>query len=161
VRCVTTCSQKSNRNLHKIDCYDLLDENKVTTEATIQVRFDQAVNATPCILVLRHLEALSQSTQSQDIGERQSFFLNLCVPVKNLGDVNLDSSILTVLQQELAKSESYWRTTDHPLVIVGTTSETQRVPSGILGCFKHVIDFEVPRHAACRTPSDSQITGSK
>jgi peroxin-6 len=74
-------------------------------------------------------------------------------------DIGLDSSIVTALTEELAKSESNWRMTGYPLVIMGTTSETDRVPSGILGCFTHIVDFEVPHHASGQTPSDSQISG--
>lgn len=123
----------------------------MTTEATIQVRFDQASNSTPCFLVLKHLEALSRSTQSQDTSE--SRFLFIITITRKLPDVSLDSSIITVLKQELAKSENNWGITGHPLVIVGTTSKIMQVPSGILPCFKHVIDCEVPRHATCPTPS--------
>jgi peroxin-6 len=36
--------------------------------------------------------------------------------------------------------------TGHPLVIVGTTSEDRRVPHEMLGCFKHIVEFEVRQH---------------
>ncbi len=49
----------------QVDCYELLEETDTRTEATLQVRFEQASRMTPCLLVLRHLEALSQTTQSQ------------------------------------------------------------------------------------------------
>jgi len=49
----------------QVDCYELLEETEASTEATLRVRFEQASRMTPCLLVLRHLEALSQTTQSQ------------------------------------------------------------------------------------------------
>lgn len=73
VRYVCT-SQKLNHSVHKVDCYELLDESNVNTEATLRVHFDQAVNASPCILILRHLEGLSQTTQGRDINESLLFF---------------------------------------------------------------------------------------
>ena len=58
----------------------------------------------------------------------------------------LDPSLAVAIKEELAKSESSWRMTGHPLVFVGTTSEVERVPTRILDCFKHVVEFEVWRH---------------
>lgn len=49
----------------QVDCYELLEETEARTEATLRVRFEQASRMTPCLLVLRHLEALSQTTQRQ------------------------------------------------------------------------------------------------
>jgi peroxin-6 len=50
--------------LYQIDCYDILGESKAETEGFLRTRFDQAKACTPCIVVLRRLEALSQTTQA-------------------------------------------------------------------------------------------------
>lgn len=58
----------------KVDCYDILGETDVKTEATLRVRLEQARDCTPCLLVLRNLEALSQSTQVPEPGKGTVFF---------------------------------------------------------------------------------------
>jgi hypothetical protein len=36
-----------------------------------------------------------------------------------------------------------WKLTGYPVVVVGTTSESERVPKSILSSFKHEVSFEV------------------
>lgn len=50
--------------LLQANCYDVLGESAVQTEAILQTRFDNACACSPCILVLRHLHAFNQSSQS-------------------------------------------------------------------------------------------------
>ena len=56
--------QDSNLNLLQANCYDVLGESAVQTEAILQTRFDNACACSPCILVLRHLNAFNQSSQN-------------------------------------------------------------------------------------------------
>lgn len=53
-------------NLLQVNCYRLIGENDVQTEGTLRVRFEKAAACAPCILVLRHIDALSQSTQTSE-----------------------------------------------------------------------------------------------
>jgi len=53
----------------QVNCYDILGESDVKTQATLQVRLEQARGCTPCLLVMRHLEALSQTTQAAEPGK--------------------------------------------------------------------------------------------
>lgn len=53
----------------QVDCFSLIGENNAKTEGTLRVRFDQACACSPCILVLRNIEALTQSTQPLDAGK--------------------------------------------------------------------------------------------
>jgi peroxin-6 len=69
VRGHTLLPPKAFLTLFQIDCYDLLDENLVKTEATLRVRFEQALSCTPCLIVLRHLEALSRTSLYQNTRE--------------------------------------------------------------------------------------------
>lgn len=50
----------------QIDCYDLVGETDVKTEGTLRARFDRAAECSPCILFLRHMEALVRTTQPSD-----------------------------------------------------------------------------------------------
>lgn len=107
----------------KVNCYDILGENDVKTEATLQVRLEQAKTCTPCLLVLRHLEAFAQSTQAAEPGK--------------------EPAIVNVLRESLSNMQTSWKLTGYPVVILGTTSESGRVPASLLSCFKQEISFEV------------------
>jgi peroxin-6 len=51
---------------HQVDCYTLLQENSTHTENFLRVVFSQATDSSPCVLLLRHLEALMYITQQLD-----------------------------------------------------------------------------------------------
>lgn len=70
-------------------------------------------------------------------------------------DMGLDSSIATVLREEFAELHSNWKMTGHPLIIMATTSDNERVPTTILDCFKYIIDFEVCHGVARQNSFDS------
>jgi len=49
-----------------VDCFTLLQENSTRTENSLRGAFSQAANCSPCVLLLRHLEALMHITQVPD-----------------------------------------------------------------------------------------------
>lgn len=55
--------------LSKLDCYDILGDTDAQTEGALRARFEKAASCSPCILVLRHVDALSQTTQSSEPGK--------------------------------------------------------------------------------------------
>lgn len=59
----------------QINCYDVIGENDVKTEGTLRARFEKAGSCSPCILVLRHLDALAQTTQSPESGKGSTVFI--------------------------------------------------------------------------------------
>ncbi|KAF8964138.1 P-loop containing nucleoside triphosphate hydrolase protein [Flammula alnicola] len=111
-------------HLFEVNCYDILGETDVKTEAILQVRLEQARGCTPCLLVLRHLEALSQTTQAAEPGK--------------------EPSIINVLRESLDNMQSSWKLTGYPVIVLGTTSESGRVPPSLLSCFKQEVAFEAP-----------------
>lgn len=111
-------------HLFEINCYDILGESDVKTEATLQVRLEQARECTPCLLVMRHLEALSQTTQAAEPGK--------------------EPAIVSVLKEALESIQNGWRLTGYPVIVLGTTSESGRVPANLLSCFKQEVAFEAP-----------------
>ncbi|KAF8163058.1 P-loop containing nucleoside triphosphate hydrolase protein [Crassisporium funariophilum] len=115
-------AQRLGLNLLEIDCYDILGETDVKTEAMIQVRFEQAKACTPCLVVLRHLEALMQTTQAPDAKK----------------------AVVTALRESINDVQTSWKITGYPVVVIGTTSETGRVPPSLMGCFKQEVAFEAP-----------------
>lgn len=48
---------------NQVDCYTLLQENSTRTENSLKGVFSKATNFSPCVLLLRHLEALTYIMQ--------------------------------------------------------------------------------------------------
>ncbi|XP_006458394.1 hypothetical protein AGABI2DRAFT_216898 [Agaricus bisporus var. bisporus H97] len=122
----TVCWVAQQLGLHvlEVNCFDLVEENSTTTEGTLQSRFDRASSCSPSILVLRGLEALTQTTQPADTGK--------------------DPAIANALKDCINKSTLSWKITGFPVLVVATTTDTSFVPPSILSCFKNEIQFEAP-----------------
>lgn len=54
--------------LPKINCFDIVGENDAQTEGTLRARFEKAAACAPCILTLRHIDALAGTTQALETG---------------------------------------------------------------------------------------------
>ena len=50
---------------------------------------------------------------------------------------------MNVLKDLLADFAGSWRLSGYPILVFGTTAEPGRVPSGLLNCFKHEVEFNV------------------
>lgn len=61
--------------------------------------------------------------------------------------VTIEPVIEKVLRECIDDLTNAWRLTGYPVLIFGTVSETTRVPSGLLSCFKQDVSFEVGRLA--------------
>ncbi|KAH9999039.1 AAA-domain-containing protein [Russula vinacea] len=120
----TTAVQVARRLGMHASCYDFLGENDTKTEGLLRVRFEQATSCSPCVLVMRHLEAFAQTTQPAEPGK--------------------DPAIVNVIKELFQDLYGSWRLTGYPILVFGTTHDTSRVPSSLLSCFKHEIDFEAP-----------------
>ncbi|OBZ75775.1 Peroxisomal biogenesis factor 6 [Grifola frondosa] len=111
-------------HIFEVDAYDIIGENDVKTEGTLRARFDRAASCTPCVLVLRHIDAFAQTTQGLEPGK--------------------EPAIAEVLRDCIADLQQSWSLTGFPLLVFGTTDSHERVPPKILSCFKHEIVFEAP-----------------
>ncbi|KAK7466888.1 peroxisomal assembly protein [Stygiomarasmius scandens] len=122
----SVCAVARSLGLHviEVNCYDAIGDSDVKTEAFLRTRFENATACSPSILVLRHLEAFSQTTQVPEPGKE---------PV-----------LVNVLRDCLGSVQESWKATGHPVVVCGSTSQPDRVPAGILSCFKHEIEFQAP-----------------
>ncbi|KAF8738589.1 hypothetical protein AX14_010893 [Amanita brunnescens Koide BX004] len=116
-------------HLMAFNCFEITGETDIETEGTLRFRFEQAISCAPCILVLRHIEALANAADDIDS--------------KNEG---LKWS--GILQECFEKAAGHWKVVGHPVVIVGMTSEPERVPSSIMSCFKH--------RFSCKAPSEQE-----
>ncbi|TFK26358.1 TER94-PB [Coprinopsis marcescibilis] len=120
---ISWVAQRLGIHLIELDCYDLIGENDTKTEGTLRYRFSQAVECSPCIIVLRKLEAFAQSTQPTQ---------------------GKESALTTVLQECTASIQKSWKETGFPVILVGTVSEPGQVPPSILSQFKYELNSEVP-----------------
>ncbi|KAG6813100.1 hypothetical protein H0H92_013954 [Tricholoma furcatifolium] len=108
----------------QISCYDIIGENDAQTEGTLRARFDVAKECSPCVLLLRHVEALAQTTQALEPGK--------------------EPAIAKALHECILSAQEEWKITGYPVVILGTTSQPGQVPPNVLSLFKHEISFEAP-----------------
>ncbi|KAJ3843702.1 AAA-domain-containing protein [Lentinula raphanica] len=111
-------------HLLEVNCYDLIGENDTQTEGLLRTRFENAMACSPCLLVLRHLEAFAQSTQASENGKE---------PV-----------IVNVVRDCIQDAHLAWKSSGYPVVVYGTTSIAERVPTGLQACLKHEVSFEAP-----------------
>lgn len=56
-----------------------------------------------------------------------------------------EPQIAKVLQECIESLSSTWSSSGYPVVVVGTASDPDKVPVGILACFKHELAIEVSR----------------
>ncbi|KAM5535554.1 hypothetical protein V8D89_010721 [Ganoderma adspersum] len=120
-------AQRLGIHLFEVDCYDVIGDTDAKTEGTLQARFERAADCSPCILLLRHIDAFAQSTQAQEPGK--------------------EPAVAEALRDCIASLQPSWNLTGFPVVLVGTTDSHERVPPKILSCFKHEVVFEAPGEA--------------
>lgn len=51
--------------------------------------------------------------------------------------------IASALAECIDKMQENWKLTGYPVIVLGTTSQSSRVPIGVLSSFKHEVPFEV------------------
>jgi hypothetical protein len=53
----------------QVNCFDVVGETDAKTEGVLRARFERAASSSPCILLLRHVEALGRKGQAQETGK--------------------------------------------------------------------------------------------
>ncbi|KAF9228544.1 AAA-domain-containing protein [Gyrodon lividus] len=94
-------------HLVEINCFDVISDSDVKTAGLLRERAESAISCAPCVLVLRHIDALNQLTPNAEPGE---------VP-----------TILQALQQSIDNAMKICR----QQCIVVATSESGRAPNGV------------------------------
>ncbi|KAI0373357.1 AAA-domain-containing protein [Pilatotrama ljubarskyi] len=133
-------AQRLGIHLLEVDCYDVIGDTDAKTEGTLQARFERAASCSPCILLLKHIDAFAQSTQGQEPGK--------------------EPAVAEVLRDCIASLQPSWSLTGFPVLLFGTTDSHERVPSKILSCFKHEVVFEAPGEAERYEILLSALSGS-
>ncbi|RPD65775.1 AAA-domain-containing protein [Lentinus tigrinus ALCF2SS1-7] len=117
-------AQQLGIHLLEVDCYDVIGETDAKTEGTLRARFEKASSCSPCILLLKHIDAFAQSTQNQEPGK--------------------EPAIAEALRDCINDLQPSWNLTGFPVLLFGTTDNHDRVPPKVLSCFKHEVIFEAP-----------------
>ncbi|KAI8590496.1 P-loop containing nucleoside triphosphate hydrolase protein [Geranomyces variabilis] len=112
----------------QVNAYDILGDTDAKTEAFLQVHFDKAIATGPCILVLRHLDALAKkSTGTAEDGE--------------------EPPATAFLSNALEMVAESYKKTGHAVIVVGTTSDLDKVPVGMQSLFRQQVLCESPSEA--------------
>ncbi|KAH8108214.1 AAA-domain-containing protein [Cristinia sonorae] len=108
----------------EVNCFDILGENSVHSEAMLQVAFEKASSCSPCMLILKHVDAFGKATQNAD-------------PSKSL-------AIADTLGQCIFEMQRTWASTGFPVLVIATTAASEQVPVQVSSLFKHQISMETP-----------------
>nr|QBH67442.1 putative PEX6-peroxisomal assembly protein [Ustilago esculenta] len=121
--------------LVELDCFDIISDTDVRTEGILRARFQKAAECTPCIFLLRNIEALARKSQALETGQEPPLATAL---------QNCFEELWSVTSEREAGHASL------PVAVFGTTSDPDKCPSGVLGCFKHEVAFNTPNEAERR-----------
>lgn len=57
----------------------------------------------------------------------------------------------TILRECFATARQGWKSSGFPIIVVGTTCDVDKIPTGVLGAFKEEIPYEVSRESVRRS----------
>ncbi|KAJ2163170.1 peroxisomal assembly protein [Coemansia sp. RSA 552] len=114
-------------HLYELNCFDVLSDTEDKTAQVLQMYFQNARRYTPCILHLRAVDALVQASNTQSGQETPD-----------------DLPIARVLKACVASAAQAHRDTGHPLIVIATSSQPDKVPASLATAFRHEIELPVP-----------------
>lgn len=122
----SSIAQRLGVHIAEINCFAIVSENEANTEGNLRARIEMARSCTPCAIVIRHLDALSQSTPASEPGKGTlSHALNDC----------------------LADVETYVESTGSQIFVIATASDTSKVPAILLSRFTNEFVLKAPTEA--------------
>ena len=125
-------AQELGIHLLELDCFDMVSDTDVRTEGMLRARFAKAAECAPCIVLLRNVEALARKAQAMETGQEPHL-----------------TSVLQSCIDSLRSRPAVEGTGKAPLpvAVFATTSDPDKCPVGVLGCFKHEVAFDAPNEA--------------
>ncbi|GAA5903296.1 AAA family ATPase peroxin 6 [Sporobolomyces salmoneus] len=109
----------------EIDAYDLLGDTDAKTEGRLQaLAVDKALACAPCVLILRNMEALARKSQALETGQ--------------------EPAMTTTLRESFATIRSGFISSSQPVIVLGTTTDIDKLPTGVIGLFKEELSIEAP-----------------
>lgn len=127
-----------------VDCFELIGENDVKTEGMLRARFDRAMDAAPCVLVLENVDALARKSQSMESGQGK-------LSPRKVADRRMiayarrctESRLVAALSECLNETVQNWQDLGWPVITVATTIDTEKLPTSLLSCFKTRLQISV------------------
>jgi peroxin-6 len=121
---VRSIARKTGFHLLELDCFDLLGETDIKTEGQLRARIEKAISCSPCMVLLQNIEALARKSQALETGQ--------------------EPPMSTILSECFATARQGWKSSGFPVIILATTCDVEKVPTGVLGLFKEEIGIEAP-----------------
>nr|CRX79136.1 hypothetical protein ls5930a1_00167 [Leucosporidium scottii]CRX79213.1 hypothetical protein ls5931a1_00041 [Leucosporidium scottii] len=121
---VRSIARKTGFHLLELDCFELLGESDLKTEGHLRARIDKAISCSPCMLLLRNIEALARKSQALETGQ--------------------EPAMSTVLKECFAVARQGWKSSGYPIIILATACDVEKVPTSVLGAFKEELSIEAP-----------------
>ncbi|KAG2115312.1 P-loop containing nucleoside triphosphate hydrolase protein [Suillus discolor] len=111
----------------EINCFAIVSENETNTEGSLRARIEMAISCAPCAIVIRHLDALSQSTAASEPGK--------------------GATISHALNDCLADVETHMQSTGSQIFVIATASDTSKAPAILLSRFTNEFVLKAPTEA--------------
>ncbi|RHZ72519.1 hypothetical protein Glove_242g90 [Diversispora epigaea] len=111
-------------HVYEVNCFEFSGETDSKTESSLRAKIDKAVTFSPCIFLLRHIDALARKSVALETGQ--------------------EPSISSVLQDSFKQLLENFQTIGYPVLVIGTTGDIEKVPASVISCFRHEISFEAP-----------------
>ncbi|GJN93762.1 hypothetical protein Rhopal_006819-T1 [Rhodotorula paludigena] len=123
---VRSAARRAGLAVLELDAFaDLVGESDAKTEGRLRaLAVDKALKCAPVVLLLRNVEALARKSQAMETGQ--------------------EPPMTTVLRDCFATIREGWQTSGHPVIVVATTTDVDKVPTSVLGLFKEEIAIEAP-----------------
>ncbi|TPX72904.1 hypothetical protein SpCBS45565_g00272 [Spizellomyces sp. 'palustris'] len=115
-------------HLLEINAYDIIGDTDAKTESFLQIQFEKAAATAPCVLILRHVDALAKK------------------PGAAAAEPGDEPTVTKVLSEYLTMISESFKTSGHAVMVVGTTADLDKIPTGMQALFRH--------HLLCESPSE-------
>ncbi|TPX59002.1 hypothetical protein PhCBS80983_g02804 [Powellomyces hirtus] len=115
-------------HLLELNVYDIIGDTDAKTEAFLQGHFDKAAATAPCMLLLRHIDALAKRSSGA-------------------GDDGEEPPATTFIGRALQKATEVSKQSGHAIIVIGTTTDMDKVPVGLQSLFRHQFLCESPSEA--------------
>ncbi len=101
-----------------------------------------AISCAPCVIVLENVDAFAQTTQRSENNKGTSL-CDILGRAKFFDSYLVEPAVVSVFRDCISELPQAWKRTMFPVVVVGTSSQVEVIPSGILTCFKQEISCDV------------------
>ncbi|KAI9034131.1 P-loop containing nucleoside triphosphate hydrolase protein [Hyaloraphidium curvatum] len=123
---IKQCCAATRVNYLEINCYDIAGDSEAKTETNLRDEWKLWEDACPVVVVMRNLEALSKMDKGEEVAGKQPHLATVLQDLfKRLPNIQLEHNLC-------------------PLICVGTTSDPEKLPQAVRGCFRHELRIDAP-----------------